>query len=223
MLKDERRAQDTERKIFCEVLNGLSELKNDEDFPLRTVSTAARLCRAAARNAAPEQADSAPFIDGPVQGPAGQGGLDSEENRWSRRRAHCRPARCTARMRADVLLSRNEHQRDRSRSCHFRKCGKNAPRRRAERHRARRSRERDRRPVAARCIPSAFSAAFSVPRCGTDRARRADRRKARADHARERRKEGRSLRKGGGALRCPGRREKSRQVSAAAPPREAPP
>ena len=39
MLKDERRAQDTERKIFCEVLNGLSELKNDEDFPLRTVST----------------------------------------------------------------------------------------------------------------------------------------------------------------------------------------
>ena len=67
MLKDERRAQDTERKIFCEVLNGLSELKNDEDFPLRTVSTAARLCRAAARNAAPEQADSAPFIDGPVQ------------------------------------------------------------------------------------------------------------------------------------------------------------
>ena len=54
MLKDERRAQDTERKIFCEVLNGLSELKNDEDFPLRTVSTAARLCRAAARNAAPD-------------------------------------------------------------------------------------------------------------------------------------------------------------------------
>ena len=61
MLKDERRAQETERKIFCEVLNGLSELKNDEDFPLRTVSTAARLCRAAARNAAPEQADSAPL------------------------------------------------------------------------------------------------------------------------------------------------------------------
>ena len=61
MLKDERRAQDTERKIFCEVLNGLSELKNDEDFPLRTVSTAARLCRATARNAAPEPADSCPL------------------------------------------------------------------------------------------------------------------------------------------------------------------
>ena len=80
MLKDERRAQDTERKIFCEVLNGLSELKNDEDFPLRTVSTAARLCRAAARNAAPEQADSAPFIDGPMQVLPDKA-LDSEENR----------------------------------------------------------------------------------------------------------------------------------------------
>lgn len=80
MLKDERRAQDTERKIFCEVLNGLSELKNDEDFPLRTVSTAARLCRAAARNATPEQADSAPFIDGPAQVLPDKA-LDSEENR----------------------------------------------------------------------------------------------------------------------------------------------
>lgn len=126
MLKDERRAQDTERKIFCEVLNGLSELKNDEDFPLRTVSTAARLCRAAARNAAPEQADSAPFIDGPDAGPAGTRRARQRGEPLSRRRAHCRPARCTARMRADVLLSRNEHQRDRSRSCHFRKRGKNA-------------------------------------------------------------------------------------------------
>ena len=80
MLKDERRAQEIERKIFCEVLNGLSELKNDEDFPLRTVSTAARLCRAAARNAAPEQADSAPFIDGPAQVLPDKA-LDSEENR----------------------------------------------------------------------------------------------------------------------------------------------
>ncbi len=80
MLKDERRAQETERKIFCEVLGGLSALKNDEDFPLWTVSVAARLCRAAAKSAPAEQADSAPFTDGPAQVLPDKM-LDSDENR----------------------------------------------------------------------------------------------------------------------------------------------
>ena len=46
MLKDVRRAAETERKIFCELLSGLGALKHDDDFPLWAVSTAARRSRA---------------------------------------------------------------------------------------------------------------------------------------------------------------------------------
>ena len=80
MLKDERRAQDTERKIFCEVLNGLSELKNDEDFPLRTVSTAARLCRAAQGTPRPSR-PTPRRLSTARRGVLPDKALDSEENR----------------------------------------------------------------------------------------------------------------------------------------------
>ena len=80
MLKDARRAAETERKIFCELLSGLGALKNDDDFPLWAVSTAARLCRAAAKGSVPVQAESAPFMEGPAQ-VLPDSVLDSNENR----------------------------------------------------------------------------------------------------------------------------------------------
>lgn len=80
MLKDARRAAETERKIFCELLSGLGALKNDDDFPLWAVSTAARLCRAAAKSSAGTPAESAPFMEGPAQ-VLPDSVLDSNENR----------------------------------------------------------------------------------------------------------------------------------------------
>ena len=80
MLKDPRRAAETERKIFCELLSGLGALKNDDDFPLWAVSTAARLCRAASKGSAGTPAESAPFMEGPAQ-VLPDSVLDSNENR----------------------------------------------------------------------------------------------------------------------------------------------
>ena len=80
MLKDARRAAETERKIFCELLSGLGALKNDDDFPLWAVSTAARLCRAASKGSTGTPAESAPFMEGPAQ-VLPDSVLDSNENR----------------------------------------------------------------------------------------------------------------------------------------------
>lgn len=80
MLKDTRRAAEAERKIFCELLSGIGTLKNDEDFPLWAVSTAARVCRASAKSSPAAQTDSAPFLEGPAQA-LPDSALDTDENR----------------------------------------------------------------------------------------------------------------------------------------------
>ncbi len=146
------------------------------------------------RNAAPEQADSAPFIDGPMQVLPDKA-LDSEENR-------CLAAALTAALpdvQRECVLMYYYLEMSISEIAAALAISESAVKTRlggaqSAIERGVRGRETADPSLRGR-IPSAFSAAFSVPRCGTDRARRTDRRKARAGRARERRKEGRSLRK----------------------------